>query len=682
MVATKFNLFELLGDTLERKAYQARQKKAELFWHVDPEVPPSLRGAPELLSRILLDMLDYFLKDPFRGEVMVKVSLERWQGSLAELRFCVENAEAFPLPKLEPGIRSFPEETGPLSSGSFGEKRFDFSAIREFLEFLGSSLEVRNLPGGERQLQFRLSLEAEEDRSSSSPGKSESLRGFQALIVDDSPGFRRALRSVLSSWGMEVREGAGSLEGLRALYLALERKTPFHVMFIDMGMRDMEGNELAAIVRSDRRFAELPLVLLSSGEDKERRENSPFLSLPKPLRYKSLYDTLRLGLVAEEESLGDAEEAEKGKKLSLSRAFEFRNSFSAEDLRVPEASRNSDVMAIPSLKGKTILVAEDNRINREVVVKMLQKTGARVVLAENGEEAVKAVEREVPDLVLMDLHMPCMDGFEAARIILEAHEDLPVIALSAAVTKEDTERTRHVGMKAHLAKPISRAILFGTLQEWLSPQKSRMVSSLKGLWPEELPKEMPGFDLSRGLDLFDGSGGEYRRALEGFFEEISEKYSALPVFLARGKKREAREMLHTLKGVAGTLGAVRLWKVAQKVEKALQVRDPVSPEMMRELTEALFQARKGAEVLPLGEEKRISLKEGEGETSLALLRRSLERNEFIEEELLRKASAFLVEKIQKDSMEQFLKLVHSFEMEEALELLESLLSRKEETPDE
>ena len=193
---------------------------------------------------------------------------------------------------------------------------------------------------------------------------------------------------------------------------------------------------------------------------------------------------------------------------------------------------------------------------------------------------------------------------------------------------------------------------------------------------------MPGFDLSRGLDLFDGSGGEYRRALEGFFEEISEKYSALPVFLARGKKREAREMLHTLKGVAGTLGAVRLWKVAQKVEKALQVRDPVSPEMMRELTEALFQARKGAEVLPLGEEKRISLKEGEGETSLALLRRSLERNEFIEEELLRKASAFLVEKIQKDSMEQFLKLVHSFEMEEALELLESLLSRKEETPDE
>jgi CheY-like chemotaxis protein len=121
----------------------------------------------------------------------------------------------------------------------------------------------------------------------------------------------------------------------------------------------------------------------------------------------------------------------------------------------------------PSFAGKSILVAEDNSLNQKVARRMLERTGARVTLAGHGVEAVALAASQAFDLVLMDLQMPIMDGLEAARRIRQCRADLPIIALSAAVMEADREKSREVGMNAHLAKPIDSSDLYRTLAQWL-----------------------------------------------------------------------------------------------------------------------------------------------------------------------------------------------------------------------
>ena len=346
----------------------------------------------------------------------------------------------------------------------------------------------------------------------------------------------------------------------------------------------------------------------------------------------------------------------------------------------PEDPRNLPkkfLREYPLFGGRTILLAEDNHINQKVVTRMLEKTGAKVVLVENGQEALQMVEETVPDLVLMDLHMPRMDGFEAARILRERYPDLPIIALSAAMMEEDLRRTREVGMQEHLGKPITREVLFGTLERYLPPGEVQILREAAFSWPEELPQELPGFDLSRGLVLFGGSGEEYRSALEQFFQEIPLQYEPVLQFLEEGRAEEAMRLLHTLKGVAGTLGAKRIREAVEALEQSLKSSEEVTESMRHDLEVALHGAWEAGKLIP-PLRKREALSEEEAWEALEILRKKLKANEFVEEYILRKAGGVLRSRGAEGTLSKLEDLVHSFEMDGALKLLESFFPKGEE----
>ncbi|HOO65142.1 MAG TPA: response regulator, partial [Synergistaceae bacterium] len=278
--------------------------------------------------------------------------------------------------------------------------------------------------------------------------------------------------------------------------------------------------------------------------------------------------------------------------------------------------------------------------------------------------------------VLMDLHMPHMDGFEAARIIGNSYGNLPIIALSAAVTKDDLERTTALGMKAHLSKPINREILYEVLGKWLFSEGVRSVVSEIAEWPGELPKDLPGFDLALGLARFDGDGEAYRSALEDFFESLAGDYGSVPLFLERQEIKKAEEVLHILKGVAGTLGAVELQGASQAMEKVLKKNGEVPLEMRENFQKTLVQVLETGKRLPPRKEKILEMNENQGKEALETLRNCLEKSEFVEEELLQKALISLSERAEKRDVDKFRKLVRSFHMEEALALLKNLLPLK------
>jgi HPt (histidine-containing phosphotransfer) domain-containing protein len=243
--------------------------------------------------------------------------------------------------------------------------------------------------------------------------------------------------------------------------------------------------------------------------------------------------------------------------------------------------------------------------------------------------------------------------------------------------EEDRRRTMEAGMQEHLGKPITREILYGTLVRYLPPGEMGVFQESSFSWPKELPKELPGFDLSRGLLLFGGSGEEYRSALEQFFQEIPLQYQPVVQLLKEERMEESTRLLHTLKGVAGALGAKRIREAVEALEQSFQASGGASQEMRRDLEEALYEAREARKALPpLG--KRETLSEEEVRGAVEILRKKLKANEFVEEHILHKAGGALHSRGAEAALSRLEDLIHSFEMDKALELLESLFPEGKE----
>ena len=339
-------------------------------------------------------------------------------------------------------------------------------------------------------------------------------------------------------------------------------------------------------------------------------------------------------------------------------------------------SRREQAPSIPSLKGRTILLVEDNEINQEVTRLMVERTGAQVLLATQGAEAVLAARTHSPDLILMDLQMPLMDGFEATRLIREEDRTTPIIALSAAAMATDRARTKEAGMNDHLAKPVDGSLLYETLRQWLEPDEDVAEGPPCLPSPKQLPPFLPGFDLSQGMDCLCGDEVLYHRLLVRFGERMDEDYGPLSLLLQEGHLASAQAVVHALKGVAATLGAVRLQEVAQSLNQTLRSGLSVDKELIDEMVRALEEAQRALATLPP-----LPQTEPAGPTqggmALALLHDNLTGDELVEMATLDLAMGFLLAQGEAmSSTEKLRALVDAFRTEEALALLGQIMERR------
>jgi diguanylate cyclase (GGDEF)-like protein len=276
---------------------------------------------------------------------------------------------------------------------------------------------------------------------------------------------------------------------------------------------------------------------------------------------------------------------------------------SGEESQHPPLPAGPRRIPVPDFSGASILVAEDNRLNQEVARRLLEKTGAEVTLAAQGAEAVDLAHARPFDLVLMDMQMPVMDGFEATRRIRASFPDLPVIALTGAVMEADRDRARAAGVNAHLAKPIDSGALYRTLSTWLAPRETPAAPAADPRRTEpvfRLPATLEGFDLDLGRQYADGDEAFYLTLLTGFRAELNGALADVVERLEAGDDAASiSRMLHSLKGIAGTVGAVRLSGIATDIDCALRQGQPVSGEMRRALEDALDQATSQLERLGL-----------------------------------------------------------------------------------
>jgi CheY-like chemotaxis protein len=374
------------------------------------------------------------------------------------------------------------------------------------------------------------------------------LWGRHVLVVDDNATNRAILDRLLRSWGMFSESAPSSGLALGRLLEQQERE-PFALALLDLQMPDMDGLQLARAIRAEPRLRDLPLLLLAStsmhGRAEELRREGFSAWLTKPVRAQQLQDAMvRVLLPAK------PDETSRGERPSL-------------------ATTEPDLPALPPLR---VLVAEDNSVNQKVAQRMLATLGARADMVGNGAEAVEAVMRVPYDVVLMDVQMPEMDGFEATAEIRRLEQGtgrhLPVIAMTAHAMAGDRERCLAAGMDDYLSKPIRAQSLAAALLGCTVGREVAAEPGTDGVFEAEAE-----FDLER---LAEASSGDPEFGVSLIIEFLSAAPELLSEALGAaddGNLAHVERAAHALAGGSAMLGATGLARTAEKLRQCAESGD-------------------------------------------------------------------------------------------------------------
>jgi CheY-like chemotaxis protein len=436
-----FDLRESLGETMKAVSYRAHQKGLELIYEVQPEVPEALLGDPGRIRQVLVNLIGNAIKFTNSGEIFVGIEEESPTSNGTSLHFSVrDTGVGIPAEKQKTIFEAFTQADGSMAR-KYGGTGLGLTICTRLVNMMGGKCWVESQTGQGSTFHFTVRLSAQ-DTTRTRPAvlQPEQLRDLHALIVDDNTTNRRVLLGMLSRWGMKPTGVESGQSALNALELAKSLGRPFPLIVIDGQMPEMDGFALAEWIGKDPELVGATIMMLTSaghlGDAARCRQLGISAYLVKPIRQGELLDAICSVL----------NEAPKKK-------------------RVPLVTRHT----LREIKKRLrVLLAEDNAVNQMLAVRLLEKRGYTVTVAVNGREALAAFEREFFDVILMDIQMPEMDGFEATAAIRLNEKStgghIHIIAMTAHSLVGDRERCLAAGMDGYVSKPIRTHQLFAAIE--------------------------------------------------------------------------------------------------------------------------------------------------------------------------------------------------------------------------
>jgi signal transduction histidine kinase/CheY-like chemotaxis protein len=429
--AIEFDLRDSLEETVRMFAVRAQQKGLELVCHVGPEVPQVVRGDPTRLRQIVVNLVGNAIKFTERGEVVLRVESNASNQSDNELHFAIEDTGIGISSEKQRLIFEAFTQGDSTSARKYGGTGLGLTISSRLVGMMRGRIWVESKLGQGSTFHFTAWLGVVNTVTTLSLAEPVHLTGLPVLVVDDNASNRRFLEEVLTRWGMRptlVESGKAALESLR---LARDSGQPFPLVLTDAQMPGMDGFKLAHLIQQNSQTSGTPIVMLASagqpGDAARCRESGIAGYLAKPVRQTELREAISQVLSPES----------RQSKLRLVTRHSLREGKAAA-LR--------------------ILLAEDNVVNQTLAKRLLEKHGHQVVVTSSGREALAAVEQQRFDLVLMDVHMPDMDGLEATSAIREKERatrtHLPIIAMTACAMTGDRDRCLQAGMDGYVSKPI------------------------------------------------------------------------------------------------------------------------------------------------------------------------------------------------------------------------------------
>ena len=557
----EFNLDNLLQSLAGMLAYKAQEKDLKLIFDTAADVPQMIHGDEMRLRQVLTNLVGNAIKFTETGEVLVRtrlsgqMSVEAGERQL-ELEFSVQDSGiGMNQAQLELLFQPF-TQADTSTSRKYGGTGLGLTISERLVSLMGGTLLVQSQPGEGSTFSFTISTwqrEAAIGEIAAGFVPNSELSGLRVLVVDENQATRLFLQEVLHSFSFHA-ELADSAESALELLEKQPAKQAFELLLMDNDLSgEMNGLEVIRRIKARPQLAELCIMLLvdSSETGQPDPQASPDGSLVKPISRSQLFNGIMLGLE---------------KKLPE---------------RVMGAQKHASTGTLNLLRGRQILLVEDNEINQMVATEMLQSLGLQVRLADSGEQAMQILNTAQDiELVLMDIQMPGMDGYQTtAQIRTDARYGFarfPIVAMTAHALAGDREKTLAAGFNDYLPKPVDMTQLTITLLRWLVP--AVLAPDLTEAAAARLPQVAPALAdpvlnkpsaiarLGDNLDL-------YKHLLVLFKDSQGSAVEALSAALEQNDMELARRLAHNLKGTAGTIGAEKLAGMAKQMEGAIAALD-------------------------------------------------------------------------------------------------------------
>lgn len=658
---TQLVLRDVVSEVAALAEVRIAGRPIELIVNVDPDIPEILMGDPLRLSQIFTNLINNATKFTEKGDISLIVSMESRTENSVKLNFAVKDT----------GIGMTQEQLGRLfnaftqADGSttrkYGGTGLGLVISKSLVELMGGQLQVESVSGEGSRFFFSITLPVA--AQSVEPKWKNQIRfaGKNVLLVDDCENLRNVLRHYLTKLKCVVEE-AGSVDEALDLIQAHDEagEAPYDMFVVDYAMPILNGFDF--VHGLDEKMSQIPKVLMHPIHFDEKNLNTAvnlgFSSFAaKPLQISSL-------LSAMEEAMGYELTYQKTVKKEKNKIY---------------------------FKEAKILLVEDNQMNQELAVSLLNSVGLSSMIANNGKEALEMLQKDSFDLVLMDIQMPIMDGITATKKI-RAREDeyfkkVPILAMSARAFQKDTEECLAAGMNAHIVKPIDPSLLYEELAKFLAvaAESSNVVDDGADLSQEDNEflarfQKIRDLDAEAGLYHSNSNRNVYLKVLQGFVRDYGGSSFNLRQMIESSRYEDASRVVHTIKGLCGTIGANHLQNLGASLESQLSQNqcnmaefnefEKLLQEMTAELDVVLMGIASEQVVVvkkkdPLAKEKLkkfiSEMKDALDTCSATRCKRSLEE---VDEIAFENSQDVLIGKIKE--------LVEDYDFSEASEVLESL----------
>ena len=542
--STMANVVNLIGE-------KASEKGLELVLDIGKDVPIDLVGDSLRLGQVLINYANNALKFTEKGEIDIVVRTLEKTAKDVLLHFSVKDTGiGLSAEQIKHLFTAF-TQADTTTTRKYGGTGLGLAISKQLAEMMGGTVGVESEEGKGSTFWFtaRLVLGHAEKRVLL---PAPSLRGRRVLVVDDNENARLVMDEMLTSMSFNVELVSSGAEAVQEVANAERNHTPFDIVFMDWHMPHMNGVETAVKIKA-LALAKHPYIILVTAYGREevfhQAEDAGIHDvLIKPVNASMLFDTAIRAL--------QGQTAEKDSAM----------------LEV------SDVYTrIQTIAGARLLLVEDNEINQEVALEMLRQAGFKVDLAEHGEIALKLLDGNEYDLVLMDMQMPVMDGLMATVKLRSQPRlaNLPVVAMTANALPADRQRCMDVGMNDFIPKPIEPDLLWATLLKWIPErQPANQVKPVSKAKSKKVPADASDFNIDGinagpALVRMMGNTTLYLSSLRKFCTQQAEMPAACRSALTEKDSATAKRLAHTLKGLAASIGAEALSAEAATLEHAI-----------------------------------------------------------------------------------------------------------------
>ncbi len=553
---TEFFLDDVLDNLTGMFGKKAEDKGVEFLFFTSIECPNALVGDQLRLGQVLINLVSNALKFTEKGEVVIVTELDDKASGAARLKFSVKDTGIGLNKEQSEGLFRPFEQADASTTRKYGGTGLGLAICKRLVELMNGDIWVESEPGKGSSFIFTAEFGYRKATHRTIFDLFPEPRDVKALVVDDSNTAREFMTKTLESLSLSavpVNSGEKALKEIEQNN-GPNAVNPYNIVLMDWKMPGLTGIETAKIIKENTKLSHIPSIIMVTayGADFASNEDARDVVdgfLAKPVNSSRLLDNIFT-------ALGHAYIVNDKKKSIEKEKATFAN-----------------------VSGSHVLLVEDNSINQQVARELLESYGVEVSTASTGKEALDSVANHDFDMVFMDIQMQEMDGYQATKLIREEErfKNLPIIAMTANAMTGDKQKCLDAGMDDYISKPINPNKLYEALKTWSKNEPAAMPAPTETGAASGCEKtflqSIKGIDTEHGIKRLMGNVKLYKKITVTFGRDFEGSPDRIKTALKNNDTEKAQMLAHTIKGVAGTIGADKVYIAASNLESCIKKRD-------------------------------------------------------------------------------------------------------------